>query len=568
MSDLFSDVPVDDSGSDSSSDTEEDDDSTIVTDSTTRTTLPQSDGNRSVGHYEDPNSSSEADDVDPRKLFQKPTLNELRYYYRENPYGKPVVRKPIQDAFKHGFDVENDNTERNTDGKGHIKDFLDEYKEYYETAEIKARRDGMSILMFHFGDDADTSAEPLGDGEFRGFKLWTVDNLNDTLADSTVADHTKYNQDQIYVSNGAENGGIALIDDISHPDHGKVVGYGIAPRSESEDVQNVAFVHASRCQPFLWGTDVDGPLGSALTGAQIGESVLTPVLQPLKAIQMEFWSHKEILYRYSAPLHAVEPPEDWGQEEWDQAEANMGDISMASDAILPPGSQLSVAEGSGEFDPEPIHNVQVKAVCSGSEMTKSVLEGTQTGTVSGSETDVKNYFNHVEKLRQNRMVSKFREAVQLVSQHDQETIPRVAGPNSFDIEWGPLFKASDAEMAEGMVSVITAVTNGIKNYTLTPNEARDIIEAKWSDFEADVDLDDLTEDEYDIFDRINMNEAGQGASDNDPGSTPRNNPRMKNGGGQEPGENRESSQPTRDGAVDLSNLSSEKLREELEGRET
>ncbi|WP_206750798.1 hypothetical protein, partial [Halorubrum sp. SP3] len=71
---------------------------------------------------------------------------------------------------------------------------------------------------------------------------------------------------------------------------------------------------------------------------------------PLKATHMGFWAIKNILYRYSAPLHAVEPPESWGMDEWDEASGQMSDLSMMSDALLPPGSELSVAEGVSEFD--------------------------------------------------------------------------------------------------------------------------------------------------------------------------------------------------------------------------
>jgi hypothetical protein len=233
----------------------------------------------------------------------------------------------------------------------------------------------------------------------------------------------------------------------------------------------------------------------------------------------------------------------------------MEDISMMSDAVLPPGSELSVAEGVSEFEPEEFFDTLVNAICAGTEFTRPVLRGTQTGTVSGSETDTKNYFNYVEKLRTNEMVADFREAVQLVARHDQETIPRVSGPETFTVEWGPLFRATDIERAEGMVSIITATTNAIKNYVLTPDEARQIVEMGWSEFEMDVDIsDELTEDQMDTLDRININEAGQGIKDNEPVNEPRGTTMRQNGGGQPDGENRESSQPVRDSADTIQQL--------------
>lgn len=521
-----------------------------------RTELPEEDELRNDERYDDPDGTGSADDVDPRKLFRQPTLNELRYYAREGPYGPTIIAKPIRDAFKHGYDLHGDNT-AGEDTTGKIREFLDDYQYYYEQAEIKSRRDGMAILLFQIQDSANSAAEPIPDSakqrgiaSHEGFHLLTVDNLSDTLTDSQVADHTSFDVDQIYVSEGTENGGVAIVDDLSHSDHGDVLGYGIEPRQDSDDPQDVEFVHADRCQSFLWNEHVDGQVGNQVTGKHIGESVLTPILQPLKSTQMGFWAIKNILYRYSAPLYAVEPPDTWGPDEWDDAEENLGNISMASDALLPPGSTLSVADTDQEFDPQPIYEVLHEAICSGTIFTKSVLRGTQTGTVSGSETDIKGYFTEVQNFREQRVALKFKEALSMVSQYDQETVPRVADINNVNFEWGPLFKLSDLERMEGMVSAVTAATNGVKNYVLTPDEARSILEESWAELDHDVSLEALEETDLDKMDRVRMRMAGQGPNDDEQTNSERQNPRIQNGGGQPTGQTRESSQPTRDGLTD------------------
>jgi len=561
MTEAFADI-LDEEGSNESNDTETVLDSHVAADGV-RSTLPETDTLLNQDRYEDPDGDGAADDVDSRKLFRTPTLNELRYYAREGPYGHAIITKPFEDAFKHGFEVVGDNTER-SNGSGMIQDFLDEYVKVYKEAEKKARRDGHCVLYHQFADAADDAGYPIeSPANHEGFKVYTIDNLSDDLSDSKVADKTDYAMDQIYVSEGKANGGVAIVDDISHPDDGEVIGFGIEPRQDSEDVQEVAFVHADRCQHLVWNEHVDGRVGNNVTGKHVGESVLTPVLQPLKGAQMGYWAMMNILHRYSAPLHAVEPPDSWGMDDWKDAQGELDDLSMASDAMLPPGSELSVADGVSEFDPEPVYSVLVESICAGTIFTKSVLQGTQTGTVSGAETDLKGYFNGVHLLRSERITNKFREAIKLVSQYDQETIPRIADVDNVDFEWGELLKPTDIEQAEGAVSLITAATNGVKNYILTPDEARSLVSEEWAKFDLNVDFDDLTESQMDNLDRINMNEAGQGASDNDPGSTPRNNPRMKNGGGQPEGQTRESSQPTRDS---LDGLTTEQLQAELARR--
>lgn len=540
---------TDDSGNGDSS-TRVTDDSQTVTDvhvatDSVRSELPDEEELRDDKRYKDPDSDNEADDVDPRGLFAKPTLNELRYYAREGPYGQTIVQKPIKDIFKHGFEVDGDYTEK-ADEDGKAKQFLEqEYKEYYIEAERKSRRDGLAVLMHQIADSANSIAEPIDtdSASFKGFQIWTLDNLTDDLAASTVAEHTKYTRNQIYVSEGPEHGGVAIVDDINHEDYGEVVGYGVEPRSDSDEIENVQFVHGDRCQAFVWNEWVDGNLGNNVTGKHVGESVITNVLQPLKATQMGYWAMKNILFRYSAPLHAVEPPESWGPDEFETFTDKLDDISMASDATLPPGAELSVAEGVSEFDPEPIYEVLVESICAGTVFTKSVLQGTQTGTVSGSETDIKGYFNEIDLLRTERTATKFRDVLKTVSEYDQETVPPLTSPKKVQFDFGPLFKPTDIEQAEGAVSLVTAATNAIKNYVLTPEEARSLIEEEWAEFDIDIDLGELTEQDRDNLDRINIREAGQGPQDDEPDV--RENPRQQNGGGQPEGQTRSSSQPTR-----------------------
>ena len=515
--------------------------------------------------YEDPETGDKADDTDARGLFRPVDLNEIRYYAREGPYGPTIINKPVDDAFKHSFEIKGDNTEGNQN-VGKIQETLQEIVPQYKLAKKKSRRDGLAVLMHLVSDGTQSVSDPIqtDDGTFEGFQLWTVDNLSDEITDHEVADNVeKVEPNQVYITEGREDGGVAIVDDISHPDHGEVIGYGIRERGDSESLHDAQFVHADRCHHFVHGEEVDGQLGNNATGEHIGESVLTPILQPLKAAQLGFWSIKEILRRYSAPLHAVEPPESWSMEDYDDAEDKMGDISMASDAVLPPGAELSVAEGVSEFDPEPYYDTLVKPICAGTMFTKSVLEGTQTGSVSGSETDVKGYFSNVNVFRQQEIESDLREIAKKISTYDQSAIPRVASVESVKFDWNPLFKISSLEQAEGAVSLVTAATNGVKNYVLTPDEARSLVEEEWATFDIDVDLDDLTEDQMDTLDRININEAGQGIKDNEPVNSSRTVGGQQ--GGRPEGSTQSQSNPTVDNSVD--ELTTEELQAELERRE-
>jgi hypothetical protein len=183
-------------------------------------------------------------------------------------------------------------------------------------------------------------------------------------------------------------------------------------------------------------------------------------------------------------------------------------------------------------------------------MTKSVLFGTQQGTVTGSETDIKNYFNQVERLRSNEIEGDIKEFVQRASDVDtargSELISNIAA-GSFDVDWNPLFKLSELDRVEALRTEVNAVTMLINNYALTPDEARTILSSEWAEF----DLEELSEEQYDILDRINLTSVGayKGAerAEEELGEQESlGNPRKQNGGGREQGSTNASNNPTTD----------------------
>jgi hypothetical protein len=141
-------------------------------------------------------------------------------------------------------------------------------------------------------------------------------------------------------------------------------------------------------------------------------------------------------------------------------------------------------------------------------MTKSVLFGTQSGTVSGSESDIKNYFNQVERYRTNRAAAKIHEYLRITSQMlDNRTGASYDGPD-VEIEWGPLFKLDRDSRIQMFQNMTQGLSTMIGTFAMTPDEARGVLSAEF----AEIDLDDLTEDQLDVLDRINLTRSGQGPS--------------------------------------------------------
>jgi hypothetical protein len=181
-------------------------------------------------------------------------------------------------------------------------------------------------------------------------------------------------------------------------------------------------------------------------------------------------------------------------------------------------------------------------------MTKSVLFGTQAGTVSGSEVDVKNYFNKVERFQGTRAEDDIEEYLTRVKRMEDS---RTSDDFTFtaDIEWNPLFKVDSQTRVQMIQNEANALTTLIGSFAVTPDEAREILS---EDF-VGIDLDDLSEGQMDILDRINLTRSGQGTqavrSENEYTEGPQSTAAASEGGregGREMGQQQASENPTGD----------------------
>jgi len=483
--------------------------------------------------HERQNVNDSADDVDPRRLTKQPDADEVRFYYRNHPLGSPLVEKPIKDAFKHGFSVENDPT-------GDAEDFLEDYHTEAIQARIKARRDGFSVLLFQFEDTGAVTDSPRDSGVdvrgMEGYELLTIDDLDDGLTDSQVAEYVGYEEHQLRILDQ----GIVVVSDITSPDHHEIVGYiydiPATKDPHPDEAVNARFIHADRCQHFVHNGNVDGPVNSYWVGHATGHPILAQCFQELKALYKSNWAIGQTTFRYTSPLHVIETPDSRAVDSDHMAELNKQtqNINSASTITLPPGHEMDDITSDGELDPRQYIEPLIDQISACTEFTKSVLIGTQTGTVSGSETDIKNYFNHVERYRRNTFETKAREAARMVFRADRRLMPSFA--LGFQFEWEPLFKLDQLDKMEAMSRSVQTVTNATDNYVLSIEEGRSILEEQWSRLDIDVDLSELPdESDWDLLDRVNASQQGTSITPQE--NEMEGNPRVgQNGGGREQGQ--------------------------------
>jgi len=492
-----------------------------------------------------------SDEVDPRKLVDTPSLNDIRWLYRTS-IGGTIVDKPVSDAFKHGFDIKNNarDVQSLIDDLNFVDVFIDAYQ--------KARRDGFSLLYYVLEDNSDgVMYDPLADdvtvNSIRKLAIHTIDDLArfdashgviPANADADPIRDLEYDEYQIRPT------GIVMDTDPQSETYKEPLGYLIGEPDwidNTDPTDDVKFFHRNRFIHLTVNTTADGDLSDPTLGEYEGDSVLLQSYNILKGLKKGNWAIMQTLFRYAAKLYHVELPEDADQEDYDNAIESMDNLNAKSEIVTPNGYSIEDYQTDGQLQPREYFDVLFDQICANNEMTKSVLFGTQSGTVSGSETDIKNYFNMVERLRNIVFTTIIKEFVERSYQlQDNRTGNQYEA--QFQIEWGPLFKLSEIDMAERTARLVQTVSQGIDNFILTPMEARTILQQEWVDVDIDWS-DEFTDEEVEFLESLNVHQQG-GETEAEKleaqemmGGMPR---QGQNGGGMEQGTTTASENPTAD----------------------
>jgi hypothetical protein len=497
-----------------------------------------------------------SDEVNPRQLMGDPHLNELRWLYRTS-MAKTIVDKPVDDAFKNGYEIKEDE-----DSSRSITTLLKDigWEEHYKRVKKKARRDGFALSYFVLDDSSETVGEdPMADSvaveSIKKLETITLDDLaryktsHGAIPAGTEADPLEGLDHDEYEIRPT---GIVMDTDATSATYKEPLGYLIGPPDwidESNTLDSVKFYHRNRFIHHTVNDVVDGDLDQDALGQWEGDSELVSIYHILRGLKKGNWSIMQTVFRYAAKMYHVELPEDANEEDWDNANDNMVNLNAKSELITPAGYEIQDFATDGQLQPREYFDVLFEQVCASTEMTKSVLFGTQSGTVSGSETDIKNYFNQVERVRQVDYVEDMQNyashAIKLVDNRTNEGYDL-----DFDVEWGPLFKLSELDNTERLSRVMQTLSSAINNFILTPEEARNILQEEWSSVDIDWE-DEFSEEEEDWLKTLNVAQIGSEAAlpaDENSKLQSEGNPRVgQNGGGMESGQQTASEQPTSDG---------------------
>lgn len=500
----------------------------------------------------EPDDSS--DEVDPRKLMGDPHINDLRWLYRTS-LAQTLVDKPVDDAFKNDFEVKHD-------GQKDIRNLIADHNftDHYKRVKKNARRDGFALSFFVLEDSTegvweDPMANDVTVSRVKKFEEITLDDMarykrsHGAIPANTEADPL---EELDYDDYEIRPTGIVMDTDPESSTYKEPLGYLIGPPDwvdKSDAIDRVKFYHRNRFIHHVENTAVDGDLEDDSLGRWEGDSVLVSSYHLLRGLKKGNWSLMQTVFRYAAKLYHVELPEDADDDDWEEANENMQNMNAKSELITPFGYEIEDFQTDGQLQPEEYFDIIFEQICATSEMTKSVLFGTQSGTVSGSETDIKNYFNKVERLRQNDFADDIRSFVnKIVSLVDGRA--GVDYDLDFEVDWGPMFKLSELDDAERLSRVMQTLSAGINDFVLTPQEARTILQEEWS--EVDIDWqDEFSEEERDWLQSLNVAQMGAEVAYQGEGEEMEGNPRVgQNGGGMESGQQTAAEDPTSDNLSD------------------
>jgi phage-related protein (TIGR01555 family) len=455
----------------------------------------------------------------------------------------------VADAFKHGFDIKNNSRDVRSllDGLDFTKNFIEAYQ--------KARRDGFSLLYMVLDDDSrgvqyDPMASSVTVRDVKKLEIHTIDNLArydsshgvvPAGADADPIENLDYDQYEIRPT------GIVMDTDEMSDTYKEPLGYLIGEPNwidNTNPATDVKFFHRNRFLHLTVNRTVDGDLTDPTLGKYEGDSVLVNVYDILNGLKKGNWSMMQTIFRYAAKLYHVELPEDADKEDYNNATQEMDNLNAKSEIVTPSGYEIQDYQTDGQLQPREYFDVLFDQICASVEMTKSVLFGTQSGTVTGSETDIKNYFNQVERLRNEEFEHLIHTFVEMVYQlTDNRTENEYTA--EFDIEWGPLFKLSDMDKVERATRLMQTVSQGVDTFILTPMEAREVLQQEWADVDVDW-TDDFTDEEVQFLQSLNVHQQGaETAQEKTEGEIKGGAPRQgQNGGGRERGTTNSTEDPT------------------------
>ena len=321
-----------------------------------------------------------------------------------------LVERLANDRFDKWYEIESDNESLvlqlallNSDKEGGMK-----IRNTFKKARKFALRHGYSLVFIEYEDQAETLADPV----INPRRIVRLENIKKTEIQNIIFDK-----------------------DENSPTFGDIKGYKLNSKIFGDSLTEEIIVDASRVIHVPNGDDKDPE----------GMSMYKPMYNWLNMFDDIAWSIGQSYFRYGSgfPVLTVKGWSTLSETEQDVYQAQWKNVNSMTAYIAGDGDTVEFAGAQGRaLDPKEFFEAGLMLVAASGDLPYALVVGVNAGAVSGSETNLKDYYSDVgsrqtleEQPLLEKIYNKLIETGQLVS-------------DQFIINWNSLFVHTDKERAE------------------------------------------------------------------------------------------------------------------------
>ena len=270
-----------------------------------------------------------------------------------------------------------------------------------------AMRHGFSVIFFQYNDQAKDISEPVLNPRFiEKIKVITRDEINDIELDTNSDSET----------------------------FGEILFYHLKPEVFNSGYDDIK-VHASRCIHVMNDTTKDPN----------GISLYKPMYNWLNIFDNTAWSIGQSFFRYAGgfPVLTVKGWDALSNDEQDDYTKQWENVNSMTGFVTGDGYTVDFKGAEGRaLSPKEYFEAGLSLIAAAGDLPYSLLIGVNAGAVSGSETNLKDYYSDIsskQKLEEQPILEETYDKLMETGQ-----LPKI----DYEIEWIPLFSETNKEVAE------------------------------------------------------------------------------------------------------------------------
>ena len=288
-------------------------------------------------------------------------------------------------------------------------------------------------------------------------------NLSDPLDMSKVK-----SVDYIHAFSGWKVNEWLINEDMFSQAYGQIEYFKLKRMRQAEQGQNISLLEDNRVHHSRLLHDQT----RRIEGERQGMPLLVSLYDSIKVLDTSLWSVGQILYDFTFKVYKSEDIEDMSVEEKNELQMLL-DYMFRTEA-------LALIGKNEELDRKTTNVSGIKDlldfvwdyIAGAARMPKSVIKGQESGTITGAQYDVMNYYSRVAAQQENELRPHIEQLIRLIIASEE-----MGGvdPESveFDIKFNPLWEVDAKTDAE--IRKINAESDAIyiKNGVLLADEVRE-----------------------------------------------------------------------------------------------